>query len=558
MANKKFDLIFLNNQRKEWRRVNIDCLNDNSKEIFLNRKHAVDMYIDGSPISNIFDVTGICISKYVRFIQKCCELDENGIPFGYTGLIPYKHIQPYKRKEEIMEYGTNYSGAIKQLFERYPDLKDYIDDLYLKRDKNILEKNMIPKIIMNKFWQKCHQIGIKEYEYPFNTKNLGERSLYRYIAELDKNNSDQSISRNNKNARQKYFSTGLKIPTNFPCRRPFSKVQIDGHKIDCIATIRVETIEGDVSILPIKRFWLLTLIDVATRAIIGYHVTINEEYNRFDILACIKNAIVPRKMMDFTIHGLEYPENGGYPSLAINDTKWALFDEIELDNALAHHAQDTVVQITEYLHSAMNFGPVSTPERRGIIERFFQTLEAKGFHRLVSTTGTGITDPRRERCEEAAIRYEISFQHIVEIIEVLIANYNVTQHTALNNFPPLDVLRQRIDRGMLPVFLEEEKQKNFLLLTYSVTRRVNGNKESGRRPYIQFENAEYRSDELSMNYSLIGKKITIMINPDDLRTVKAFLKDGSELGDLYVSGKWAFTPHTLKQRQDINKFIKNK
>lgn len=86
---------------------------------------------------------------------------------------------------------------------------------------------------------------------------------------------------------------------------------------------------GDISYLPIKRFWLLTLIDVATRAIIGYHLTIKEEYDRFDILLCLKNAIEPRKQMNFTIPGLQYPESGGYPSMEIEDANWALFDEIE-------------------------------------------------------------------------------------------------------------------------------------------------------------------------------------------------------------------------------------
>jgi hypothetical protein len=286
-------------------------------------------------------------------------------------------------------------------------------------------------------------------------------------------------------------------------------------------------------------------------------LTINEEYNRFDILSCIKNAIIPREKMIFTIPGLYYPPNGGYPSMAINNMKWAIFDEIELDNALAHHAKDTVTQITGYLNVAMNYGPVATPERRGIIERFFQNLETRGFHRIVSTTGTGIADPRRKGSESDAVKYEISFKHIVELTEVLIANYNTSPHTSLNNFSPLEILKQRVERGIIPTILEEDKQENFALLSYSITRKVNGNKETGRRPYIQIEGGEYRSDELSRNFNLVGKIIVVKVNPDDLRTVTAFLNDGSELGTLYVRGKWAYTPHTLKQRKEVNTFLQH-
>jgi len=33
--------------------------------------------------------------------------------------------------------------------------------------------------------------------------------------------------------------------------------------------------------------------------------------------------------------------------------------------------------------------------------------------------------------------------------------------------------------------------------------------------------------------------------------------DGSEIGTLYVAGKWGNTPHTLKQRKEINKYFRS-
>lgn len=227
-----------------------------------------------------------------------------------------------------------------------------------------------------------------------------------------------------------------------------------------------------------------------------------------------------------------------------------------MDNALAHHAQLAVTKITEFLNAAMSFGPVSTPERRGIIERFFGKLEERGYHRTVSTTGSNINDARRQNCEAAAIKYQISFQDIYELTEVLIANYNISPHKYLKDFSPIEIMRQRMERGMVPTKLEEKKQQEFSLLNFSITRQVRGSIKTGRRPYIQFEDTEYRSTELSYDNTLLGKTIVIQINPEDLRTVIAYKSDGSEIGVLYAAGKWGNTPHTLKQRKEINKYFR--
>jgi transposase InsO family protein len=556
MANKQFDLIKLNELRRSWKTVNFECLKKSDLNTYSNRKLAVDMYIDGYTSKEIEGVTNIKASKYSNMIKRCLELDLKGIMYGYTGLIPKKHIKKYQRKQAVIDDSTNHSGALSKLFEEYPEIKEYIDDTYLQRDEKNLEKNIKTSTLFEKFTDKCIAAGIKENEYPFNTNNLGKRSFYSYINELEKSRSNDAIMRYNQNSIQKYQSTGIGTTLDFERLLPYSRVQIDGHKVDFVATVQIADENGDISYVPLQRYWLLTLIDVATRTILGYHMTIKSEYDRFDILLCLKNAIEPRNRMNFTIPGLSYPDNGGYPSLEIDEAKWATFDEIELDNALSHHSQLAVSKITEELNSVMSFGPVSTPERRGIIERFYGTLEERGYHRTPSTTGSNINDARRRDCETNAKKFQITFQEMLELTEVLIAQYNLRPHTKLKNFSPIEIMRQRMERGMMPAKIDEQKQKDFALLNFSKTAKVRGSMKSGRRPYIQFEGTEYRGEELSYNFELIGETIRIVINPEDLRTVIAYKEDGSEIGILYVAGKWKNTPHTLKQRKDINMYFR--
>ena len=79
-----------------------------------------------------------------------------------------------------------------------------------------------------------------------------------------------------------------------------------------------------------------------------------------------------------------------------------------LDNAKSHLADNTIRKIVDDLKSAINFGSVATPETRGIIERFFGSLETRGFHKLPSTTGSNINDLKRKEPEAASIKYDIT------------------------------------------------------------------------------------------------------------------------------------------------------
>ena len=154
-------------------------------------------------------------------------------------------------------------------------------------------------------------------------------------------------------------------------------------------TIEVEDHTGQIIKITATRLWVIAVIDVATRAVLGYSVSARENYDHFSVLEAIKNSIIPHKVLALP-YELKYPDNGGYPSTAYTETEWAIFDTIMLDNAKSHLAHDVINILTEELGCCMNFGSVATPESRGIVERLFGTIEKNGFHRLPSTTGSNI------------------------------------------------------------------------------------------------------------------------------------------------------------------------
>lgn len=92
---------------------------------------------------------------------------------------------------------------------------------------------------------------------------------------------------------------------------------------------------------------------------------------------------------------------------------------------------------------------------------------------------------------------------------------------------------------------------NLCLLQEAKIVPIKGSLAKGVRPHINFLEVRYTSDVLSNSPGLIGKKLRIYFDVRDIRSVKAFLEDGSELGILRVARPWCYTPHSVRVRQDI-------
>ena len=219
--------------------------------------------------------------------------------------------------------------------------------------------------------------------------------------------------------------------------------------------------------MPATRAWVIVIIDVATRAIIGYSISPYENYNQQDVLMAIHNAIVPHEKIEFTCKAFNYPENGGYPSLAIPEIEWATFDMIMLDNAKSHLAKNTVDKLLNSVKCTVNFGSVATPETRGIVERFFKTLEINGLHRIPATTGSNSKDNKEIILKRKVLNIVLHIKIFVNFLEYLIAEYNNSAHTFLENQTPLQIMERRIKQaGMMPYIIPYEERNNIEKLTY--------------------------------------------------------------------------------------------
>jgi transposase InsO family protein len=540
-----------------WPTVKTDEWDDAKRERFERFESAIRAYFAGGQVKEICSEFQVPRQEFHRRLQQCLAEHSDGRIYGWRGLIPYARRKPYDRTKPVKAHPASKTGgdagAFSQLLDRYPDLEKGIQSRFYKEvgGETVHEPRIPLMAILKWFLDACKRNGFTAKDYPFCTQSLGRTALWRYLkrlVELEPQKAADAIY--GKHAARRWRRTGHG-PSTEKATRPFERIQCDGHRIDMRCTILVPHTHGGFVRLVLQRLWLLLIIDVFTRAVLGYHISLNHEYNAEDVLICVKNAITPWKPRTLTIPGFQYAKGAGLPS-GIRELEWVLFDEFCYDNAKANLAKRVLNKIASVVGCAINPGPVETPESRAIIERFFETLEEASYHRSPSTTGSGPTDPRRNSPEKAAEGFEILLDHQFEITDLVIAKYNATPHSGIGYKSPLDLMQQFADdENSLMRTLPEDQRSKLGLLDVEFTRQIRGNVAEGRRPYINLEGARYRSDVLARSPELIKKKLKLIMDPDDARSVTAYLPNGAEFGVLTANGFWGIRPHTLEIRKAI-------
>lgn len=509
-------------------------------------------------MSTIAKLTGVHPQPLYRLFQRCVTTHPDGRIYGFRAAIPYARMKEYERTQPVTSQGKSAgsAGAFNLLLRQYPTVEKVLKRAIRDRNKPITTSREVRKSLKNihkMFLVECRHAGVKANEYPFTHAMLGIRSLSSYIKKQVATNFDTA-------AREAGASrSSPSVPTSgLPIRsatKAFEIVEFDGHKIDLRITLRIKNPFGLETIMELNRIWILVLLDLATRCVIGYALALGKEYNKDDVAAALQAALTPFKPRAYQIPGLKIRDGGGFPSAVLPQTQFACWDWFRFDGARAHVATDTVDRLTKIIGCWTDNGPAGEPDVRPFIERFFHLIARHFAHRLPGTTGS---DPgaivRKLADPKSDLSLLVELSELEEMIEVLIADYNGESHDGLGGRTPLEAMAYLIakQRGFLRT-LPQVVRANLCLLQEVRIIKIVGSAASGTRPYVNFAGVRYSSDVLSSNAALAGKMLRIYFDVRDIRVLRAFFEDGSELGILTASRPWCYTPHSLRVRQEILK-----
>lgn len=550
-----------------WPEPDIGALTPKSLEIFLRRKDAVLLYLQGTEAGAISAATGVhprFLNRTIR--ERCMHPHPDGRVYGWRGLVPGVHIAKYSRKSKIRADATGggVAGAMSNLLLQEPDFAQRLEKQIIKTCPNLkLGEIRRPRhALWAWFLKELRGLGYEiRNEWPFTMKTMGYPSLCRYTNAVLSANPVKAARLVGGPQLEKKMVSGDGI--NRPVQNPFERVEMDAHKLDGRFVVMIPQLDGGWIPRLIHRLWVIVLLDVVSRAVIGYHLSLRIEVNKEDVIAAIKSALVRWTRKELTFGDQAYFEDAALPSGHDERYVGLCWNETSVDGALAETCKTVKDKLRDVVGSTLMDPSVGFAQRRSkddrpFIESFFKTLGARGLHRMSNTTGGKVQDKGGRDPAKVAVISEFQWEYAAELLDALIANYNATPHSSLGYRSPLQMLDFYASVDKLPKRHADPNSVQGLLSVRKLCT-VRGGYQVGRRPYVNFLGASYSNEELSQRHELVGKQIWVINHlEDDARVALATTKEGHRLGVLRAHPPWHRTPHSLTTRSAINSMVRKR
>lgn len=544
----------------QWRVVDDEALGDTDRMRFLKYRSAIEAYIRTGKLTAVSEELGLPRNCIIRQLNRCVTLASDGKPYGWTALITGQRIGSYERKADLPvgrhEAGGARAGAFLAFMLANPAIKQKIDALIFKRTASgvVHEARISLKNIHAAFVANCEQAGITGRQYPLNSKTRARRSVERYVSAVLQSESEEACRARFGAVARSHLNVGGGRQSSQMAFAPYDVVGIDPHKIDCIGSVRITGPKGPQRVA-IERLWIVPVVDDYSRAILGYSVGIRTECSAGTIEHSIISAMSAWQPRTLKIPTMVYAPGAGLPSGRFPTLIGRAWAAMMVDNAAVHYSRAIAERARRRLGCAVNYGPVGHWEHRAALERVMRTLEAYGFQRLPSTMGSGPLDPSKDDPVRKAVGLGIDWEVLLDVIDVVIANYNTTPNEALGNRSPLSLLHDYVESGLLEFLPRRLPPPVATVAELGITietKIVRGKLQEGRRPYIEIDRVRYTSSILSSCFGLLGKKLRVHIRESNMCSVTAYHESGEVLGILHAQGAWGQTVHTREMRKQIN------
>jgi hypothetical protein len=528
-------------------------------------KELIQKYLKWEPMTRALNAYAVTHEQLLRALNRCVALADDGKPYGWRALLPYCHTIEYTRHcpvraVEALTRG-GYAGALGALFVSHPDIQAALDEYLLcaARPDSLPESKVRLHAAHRYFLKLCEGIPILPNQWPFCTEQLGAGAIADYVQKFWVRHYDEIVERQFGDKAKAKSKTGRGIRSRLMATLPYDIVELDEHKAHFIGSIGIPSPKG-IRWCPIRRVTLILLVDRVSGVALGYSIVFRREARAHDVTRAISNAVGPTPLRVLSLEGLTYPDGSGFPSGSIPACERCGWNLLLIDNALIHFAHEILGRVRATLGCGVNFGAVRRFERRPIAELVFNELSRAGFHRLESTTGSHTQDPLRKNAEHAAVKHRMSLEAILDLIELVIANYNAKQGKTNFGIGGLDYLRDfTADSSIafLPPTLPKPVAGDVPLHIAIEPGRVAGSIAKGVRPYIALDEVAYTNPSLANRWDLIGERVVRHIDEANLQHFDAYLTDGRPLGAVTAGGRWKDTPHSREARRQINALIRS-
>lgn len=313
------------------------------------------------------------------------------------------------------------------------------------------------------------------------------------------------------------------VPGQYSADFAFEVVQIDHTPVDVIVVDRAFR-------QPLQRPWLTLAIDVASRLVAGFYLTL-EPPSATSVALAIQHIVQPK---DAWLARLGV--SGGWPAAGLPDA-------IHVDNAKEFHSRALQRGAEEYGISLI-YRPVATPHYGGHIERLIGTMMG-AVHLLPGTT---FSDIEARGDYDSAAKAAMTLDELEHWLALEILRYHAERHSALG-IPPSAAWSEAVDRRVRPLrqpYDVEAFTRDFLP---SVERTV-------RRDGVHLNGVRYWDDVLSVWAGRVDRPMRVAYDPRDLSRV--FLRGPDEVWRAIRFADLRRPPITLWELRRAQKTLKER
>lgn len=398
-----------------------------------------------------------------RAIAKVCSTNEISIPPGKSTLSRW--IQRFISSGcEVTSLVPRH--ADKGCREKLLDIDiEHLIKLAIRDDYLTPERPTVRQVHANVIGRAL-DYGIK----PANIVLPSSRTMYRRINEVDP--YIKALKRNGKRyADLRFRAAGTSMETS----RLMEVVMMDGHRMDVIV-VDPETGEA------IGRPYLVCLLDVHTRAVVGWYISL--------IPFCATTALAAIKDM-CRRDPLAGP--GGVPEIIITDNGPDLVSSA-LRNLLS--------RLGIHIQSSKTY----CPDDKAFLERFFRTVCTQLIHML---RGTTFSSPNQRGDYDSVANASITLDDLRALFKQWVEDtYHKAIHSVTNRAPALAWRDKQVE---MPI-LSYPKEDLDAIARISYRRKIN----NGR---VIVDNLAYKSDALSTLEMREQRDVTVLVDEMNLEFV---------------------------------------
>ena len=276
------------------------------------------------------------------------------------------------------------------------------------------------------------------------------------------------------------------VPGSYQVERAYEVVQIDHALVDVIVVDRVHR-------KPLQRPWLTLAIDVASRMVAGFYLTL-EPPSAFSVALAIQHLVQPK----FDWLG-SLGADADWPAEGLPET-------IHVDNAREFRSK-AMKRGAEEHGISLQYRPIGAPHYGGHIERLIGTMMG-AVHLLPGSTFSSIKD---RGDYDSVGKSAMTLDELEHWLALEITRYHAERHRSLG-IPPVAAWNEAYGRREAPLRRPYDPEGFRIDFLPSTERMV-------RRDGIHLFGLRYWDDILSLWAGRQDRQLRVSYDPRDLSTI---------------------------------------